>query len=292
MLTRGQILKGVGGFYTILLQDGDEIVAKARGKFRKDGLSPVSGDYCLIEHQEIGDDAIVEILPRKNILTRPVAANIDQLVIVLSASAPKPDLLLLDKLLLNAYCYSIEPLIVLNKADTANSSEQNEYIDEYGGFYEFILVSAKTGAGLDELKDKLSGKVSCFAGQSAVGKSSILNALLPGLSQTVGSLSKKSDRGKHTTRTAELFKYNGGAVLDTPGFSLLDFDYVDQQQLNHAYREFQGEYEKCRFNECLHISEPDCAVKTLIGSSLSLGRYERYVKLKQQMIEKEKNKYG
>ncbi len=288
----GLLLKGVGGYYTIRLENGEEVTAQARGRFRHEGLTPVCGDRVLIERQQEGHAALVEILPRKNLMIRPQVANIDQLVIVLSASRPKPDLLLCDKLMLQAIPLSIAPLLVINKCDEGDSKVLEEIKHEYA-HVDTLILSARTGEGLKPLRHALSNKVNCFAGQSAVGKSSLLNALLPGLSLLVGGLARRTDRGKHTTRHVELWPYEGGAVLDTPGFSLLELTALDQQTLDRAYPEFGDAPQRCRFTACSHRTEPGCAVKELLeDGTLSPGRYARYVELCTQFEELRKNRYN
>ena len=292
MQEQGLLLKGVGGYYTVRLDHGEEVTAQARGRFRHEGLSPVCGDRVLIERQQEGHAALVEILPRKNIMVRPQVANIDQLVIVLSASKPKPDLLLCDKLMLQAIPLSIVPLIVINKCDEGDGKALEEIRREYA-HVDTLILSARTGEGLKPLRHALAGKVNCFAGQSAVGKSSLLNALLPGLSLLVGGLARRTDRGKHTTRHVELWPYEGGAVLDTPGFSLLELTAIDQETLDRAYPEFGDAPKHCRFAACSHRTEPGCAVKALLESgTLSPGRYTRYVELCTQFEELRKNRYN
>lgn len=287
------MLKGVGGYYTVRLQNEEEVTAQARGRFRHEGLSPVCGDQVLIERQQEGHAALTEILPRKNLLVRPQVANIDQLVIVLSASKPKPDLLLCDKLMLQAIPLSIAPLIVINKCDEGDSKTVEEICSEYAPHVETLALSARTGEGLKALRHALANKVNCFAGQSAVGKSSLLNALLPGLALLVGGLARRTDRGKHTTRHVELWPYEGGAVLDTPGFSLLELSALDQQTLDSAYPEFGEAPSRCRFAACSHRTEPGCAVKELLeAGTLSPARYARYVELCTQFEELRKNRYN
>lgn len=287
------MLKGVGGYYTVRLEHGEQVTAQARGRFRHEGLSPVCGDRVLIERQQEGHAALVEILPRKNLLIRPQVANIDQLVIVLSASKPKPDLLLCDKLMLQAIPLSIVPILVINKCDEADARTVEEIRREYAPHVETLMLSARTGEGLTSLRQALSNKVNCFAGQSAVGKSSLLNALLPGLGLLVGGLARRTDRGRHTTRHVELWPYEGGAVLDTPGFSLLELSALEQETLDAAYPEFGDAPSRCRFTSCSHRTEPGCAVKELLAEGkLSPGRYERYVELCTQFEELRKNKYN
>ncbi len=286
------LLKGVGGFYTLRTPVGEEVTAQARGRFRREGLSPVCGDRVLFERQQEGHAAIVEILPRRNLLIRPPVANIDQIVIVLSVSAPKPDLLLCDKLLLQAVPLGIEPLIALNKCDEADDGASESIREEYAPHFRTMTLSAHSKEGVEELGCALQNKVSCFAGQSAVGKSSLLNALLPALDLPVGGLARRTERGKHTTRHAELWPYRGGAVLDTPGFSLLELSLLDQQTLDSAYREFGDAPKNCRFTACSHRTEPGCAVRELVeNGGMSRGRYARYVELSLQFEEMRRHIY-
>lgn len=292
MREEGLLLKGVGGFYTVLTPQSEEVTCQARGRFRREGLSPVCGDRVLFERQQEGHAAIVEVLPRRNVLLRPQVANIDQIVIVLSVSAPKPDLLLCDKLLLQAAPLGIEPLLALNKCDEADDRAVELIRAEYAPHYRTLTLSAHTGEGVDALRAELEGKVSCFAGQSAVGKSSLLNALLPELHLPVGDLARKTERGRHTTRHAELWPYRGGAVLDTPGFSLLELSALTQETLDGAYREFGDAPSRCRFAACSHRTEPGCAVRELVEKGLiSRGRYARYVELLLQFEELRRHIY-
>lgn len=288
---QGRIIRGIGGFYDVLLPGGDTVRCKARGRFRNEGVTPMVGDLVALSFPETGFASMDEILPRANALLRPPVANIDLLVIVLSAGVPKPDFLLADKLLIQAHTLRIEPLLVLNKIDAAKDDITNEFVGNYAAF-RTLLASSRTGEGLDSLKTALTNRVSCFAGQSAVGKSSLLNALFPELSLETGELAKKTDRGKHTTRQAELWPFLGGAVLDTPGFSLFEMSELSQDALNLCYPEFNGVFTECRFTGCRHNAEPDCAVKALLAEGkLSKGRYTRYLEIQKEIEEKRKHKY-
>jgi ribosome biogenesis GTPase len=290
-MKHGRIIKGIGGFYDVLTAENDVLTCKARGRFRKEGLVPMVGDLVEISVPDTGYAAIDNVLPRKNALVRPPVSNIDQLIIVAAASAPKPDWLLVDKLLLQAHSLGIEPLLLLNKTDSGDADVVAGFQNDYAAF-ETLLVSAKSGDGLDALRERLSGRISCFAGQSAVGKSSILNALFPEeLSLETGGLAKKTDRGRHTTRRAELWPLLGGAVLDTPGFSLLEIDTLTQQELNESYPEFGDAPQRCRFAGCRHLSEPDCAVKELLGRGLSKERYARYIEILEEIEQRRKHRY-
>lgn len=287
----GRIVKGIGGFYTVRLDDGTDAVCKARGRFRRDGIVPMIGDRVNVLPQRDGNCAIEEILPRRNALIRPPVANIDRLVITVAASAPQPDWLLVDKLILSAMRIGIEPLLVLNKIDDADPEIVDAFQTDYSAF-DRLMVSTKTGEGIDRLREILSNAVSSFAGQSAVGKSSLINALMPELELETGGLTRKTDRGKHTTRHAELWPFLNGALLDTPGFSLLNTDDIDQAELDRCYPEFGDAPQYCRFPSCSHISEPDCAVKPLLASNrLSPGRYARYQILSDEIKQRRKHRY-
>jgi len=290
-MIQGRIIKGIGGFYYVQLSDGTVVECKARGRFRKEGKPPLVGDQVAILRQKEGNALIDAILPRKNTLVRPQASNIDRLIIVASASAPQPDWMLIDKLLLQARQLSIEPLLVLNKCDIADPHIQASFETDYR-CYNCLYVSAATGEGIDILKALLKKGVSCFAGQSAVGKSSLLNALMPGLQLETGGLSKKTDRGRHTTRHAQLIPFDEGAVLDTPGFSLYDVDDMTQEMLDSSYPEFADLPLECRFAGCRHVTEPDCAVREMVNAGgMSTARYERYVHLVKDFEERRKHRY-
>lgn len=290
MMEYGILIKGIGSFYEVLLQTNETVTCKARGAFRREGLTPTVGDRVGIERQVSGYAQLCEILPRKNLLIRPTVANIDQLLIVVSASHPAPDWMLVDHLIIAAKRLGIEPIPVLNKIDASDDSIMGTFLRDYAAF-STVLVSAESGEGLDALNEKLAGKISCFAGQSAVGKSSLLNRILPDLQLETGGLSRKTDRGRHTTRHAELWPYAGGAVLDTPGFSLFETDCLEQDELDACYPEFQHAT-PCRFPGCMHISEPDCGVKPLIESGMiSEARYARYTEIAKDYQLRRKHRY-
>ena len=290
MTEQGLLLKGVGSFYEVLTQSGEVVTSKARGVFRREGLVPTVGDRVVIERKDQGYAQLMEILPRRNLLVRPPVANVDQLLIVVSASVPEPDWGLLDRLIIAAERMQITPIPVLNKVDTADDAILQTFQTEYHAF-DTLAVSAETGEGLDALKACMDGKISCFAGQSAVGKSSLLNALIPSLELETGELSRKTDRGRHTTRHAELWPYGTGAVLDTPGFSMFETDCLEQNELNECYPEFQNAL-PCRFPGCMHLSEPDCGVKPLLDTGeLTPGRYARYREIALEYQTRRKHRY-
>lgn len=289
-MERGLLLKGIGGFYYVLC-DGVTVTCKARGALRREGVTPVVGDMVEFMRESSGHALLVNVLERKNLMLRPAVANIDLLLIVLSASAPAPDWLLADKLIVQASLASVKPLLILNKCDCAEPEICAQFDEDYR-LFDRVTLSALTGERLDALLGYISGSVCCFAGQSAVGKSSILNALIPKLELPTGELAKKTERGKHTTRHAELWPCFGGAVLDTPGFSLYEEqETIDQGKLDACYPEFalsQG----CRFTGCRHLTEPDCGVKALLKEGkLSAGRYERYAIISEEFEYRRKHRY-
>ncbi|MCR5073017.1 MAG: ribosome small subunit-dependent GTPase A [Clostridiales bacterium] len=293
-MSTGRIIRGIGGFYYVLPDAGEPVVeCKARGHFRKSGISPVVGDLVVYADQKEGHSSIEKILPRKNLLIRPSVANIDQLLIVVSASAPAPDWQLVDKLIIQAVPTGIKPVLILNKSDAADERIVRAFEQDYVPWFQTAVVSARTGTGKEQLADILKDRVSCFAGQSAVGKSSLINLLLPELALETGDLAKKTDRGRHTTRRAELWPAFGGAILDTPGFSLYETDLLEQTDLNRCYPEFGNSPEKCRFPSCMHVTEPGCAIKELVAEGkMSPGRYERYTILAKEYETRRKHIYG
>lgn len=295
----GRVLKCIGGFYYVLPDDGGDVCAcRARGKFRLDGVAPRAGDRVRFEIPEgkTEDGYLVEILPRNGLLTRPPIANATQFVVVLSASKPVPDFLLADKLLIQAERRGVKPLIAVNKCDEADDALLERINDDYAGLpYRFLMVSARDGQNLDALKAALRHEISCFAGQSAVGKSSLLNAISPRLSLETGGITRKTGRGRHTTRVAELWPLDGepdAFIVDTPGFSLLALDDMPPDELALHYPEMRA-ITGCRFDNCLHQSEPGCKVKeALHDGQISQGRYNRYITVLSERIDAEKKRYS
>ncbi len=237
---------------------------------------------------------IEEIHERKNVLVRPPVSNIDNLVIVLSASKPEPDLLLVDKLILQAEINNISPVICLNKIDASKKKDAASDIKEQYAYYPFAAVSAGKNTGLESLAETLNGKTSAFTGQSAVGKSSILNVLGADLHLRTDGLSKKTSRGKHTTRQSELMYIADidAFVIDTPGFSIFDSIEIEESDLASYYKEFISFAGKCRFLSCLHANEPDCAVKeAVMNGTIHPKRYDRYLQILELLREKRSKKY-
>ena len=281
-MSEGLIYKVLAGTYFISL-DGAHIQAKAAGRFRKEKLEPKVGDRVILRPpQGEGSFWLIEsINERKNELLRPPVANIDRLVIVLSPVYPAPDLSLAD-LLIN-YCrhFEIKPVICINKMDMDKQGAQalKEQYDSCG--IDAVCVSAHKGQGIDRLRSLLGRGVNCFAGQSAVGKSSLLNCLIEGGRLKTGGLSRKTDRGRHTTRQCELMEYEPDCFfIDTPGFSLLEQMLMPPEDFTALYYEFDKYAPFCRFRGCSHVNEPGCAVKEAVAKGeLSSQRYERYKNL-------------
>jgi len=293
-LASGKILKGIGGFYYVLDEQRHIHECKARGRFRKDGVTPLPGDDVafVLEGESYG--FIEEILPRRNELVRPRVANIDMAAIVASADKPLIDYMLVDKLLISIVKAQAEPLLVINKCDTAHDDMIEEIRAQYQDACSTVLVSAATGEGLDTLKERLRGKCTCFAGQSAAGKSSLLNALFDGLSLETGGLAKKTDRGKHTTRHAELLLLSdfSGTVVDTPGFSFFDGADIAPEALYTYYDDIAPYADTCRFTSCVHAGEPGCGVKQAVEKGeINADRYQRYVALLKELQERKARRY-
>ncbi len=276
---KGIIIKGIGGFYYVKSDDDSVYECRARGLFRKDGIKPTVGDSV-----EFENGSIIKIYERRSYLIRPSVANIDNLIIVIAATNPEPDLLLADKLTVAAEYSGIMPIICINKTDLADGSILQKIYRSAG--YRVIVTSATENIGKAELKDAVYGKISAFAGLSGVGKSSILN-LLSDIDAKTGEVSR-INRGKHTTRHVELFELNPNTfILDTPGFSSLllsDICDVKANELWEYYPEFSKATNNCRFKGCSHINEPDCAVKALANEGIiAPSRYESYKELYSQL---------
>lgn len=282
----GVITKGIGGFYYVQTDKG-LVECRARGKFRKMNLSPQVGDNVEIELSENEElkGSIENIMPRKNIFVRPPVANIDSIIVTFAVENPEPNLLLLDKLTTAAVSMNVDCIICINKIDL-NPKKAQEYKDVYekAGF-KVILTSSTENIGTSLLKDALKDKVSALAGNSGVGKSSLINTIDPNLNLKTGDLSKKIQRGRHTTRHCELFPLSfGGFILDTPGFSSFDISLITQENPSSLFPEISKYSSGCRFTGCKHITEPDCAVKeALKRGDIALCRYESYKALSQEI---------
>ena len=285
-MSRGQIVKALSGFYYVAAEEGGIIRCRARGKFRKDGMSPLVGDW--VEVREIqGDEGMVwAIGPRKNAFARPAVANIDQLVVVASQAIPQTDPFLIDRVSSIAALKGCPTLLVLNKCDLDRADELREIYE--GAGITTVTVSAETGEGISDLIPLLQGKLSAFTGNSGVGKSSILNAIEPSFSISTGEVSEKLGRGRHTTRHVELFTLGCGArVVDTPGFSSFDGAELNlewKEHLPETFPEFRPYLDQCRFVGCSHTKEKGCAVLQAVkGGRIPKSRHTSYVRLFQEL---------
>lgn len=279
-MTNGTILKGIGGFYYVDTAEG-VIECKARGKFRRTVGKPMVGDRVGLEIQPDGTGYLLEIYERKTALIRPPVANIELLAAVASAAPPQTEPFLIDKVLAIAEHKGMETLVVLNKTDLDRADALYETYRLAG--IDVLRVSAETGEGIDELRARLAGRISAFAGNSGVGKSSLLNRLDPSSAAAVGSISDRIGRGRHTTRHVELIPFAGGYLADTPGFSSFDTEQMDlvlRDELQFAFREFAPYLHDCRFTGCAHVKEKGCAVLAAVeAGKIAKSRHESYVKL-------------
>lgn len=284
MALQGLIVKATGGFYYVEV-DGCVYECRARGLFRKEGLTPYVGDYVTVEPTEEGKGYVVEIAARKNSLIRPPMANIDRLAIIVSAHEPEPNAFVVDKLLTIAERREIEPVIIITKTDLGNWQDFAR-IYEQGGFA-VLPTSTATGEGVQAVKALLSQGVTALSGNSGVGKSSLLNAIAPELTLPTAEISKHLGRGRHTTRHVELFHLGEGYVADTPGFSSVELEQFERMlapELELLFREFTPYLGKCRFTGCAHVCEKGCAVLDAVQQGLiHTSRHKSYVALYEQL---------
>lgn len=293
-MEKGIIVKGIGGFYYIK-QGQDIYECKARGKFRNENITPLVGDYVLFKFDKATKQGIIEdILDRNVELIRPPVANVDQAIIVFALKNPNPNLRLLDKILIMSEYKNLELKICINKIDLDNREALEEIKEIYiNTGYEIISCSTKQNIGIDRIKKVLKDKITVFAGPSGVGKSSILNKVQSGLELKTGEVSSKIKRGKHTTRHSELMELDfGGWVVDSPGFTSLNIDYIESEELGYLFPEFRQYIEECKFNNCYHTNEPSCGVKNAFEKGyISKERYNNYIELLAQIQEKKNRRY-
>ena len=284
-MSEGRIQKALSGFYYV--DTGSELLTcRARGKFRKEGISPLVGDLVRVRELGNGEGFVEEILPRRNSFIRPAVANIDQLVVIGSGAIPKTDPFLIDRVASIAALKQCDVIILLNKSDLERADELYEIYSATG--FPTLRVSAETGEGLEELKGLIAGKLSAFTGNSGVGKSSILNALEPGFSLQVGEVSTALGRGRHTTRHVELFRLSCGAeIMDTPGFSSFEAEDLNLEWKHHlpeTFIEFAPYLNECRFVGCSHTKEKGCAVlEALKAGKIQKKRHESYLRLHEEL---------
>ncbi len=277
IILENRIMKGIGGFYYVATAEG-LVECKAKGIFRKKGISPLPGDLVQLEQE--GDSAIIaEILPRKNVLVRPPMANLDVLFIVAATTEPAPNYLVLDKMCAIAVDKGITPVIVATKTDLCSQQELVEAYAKSG--IEVIVAGREEEKALERIREIIAGRFCAFTGNSGVGKSTLLGRLLPKLHFDTAEISKTLGRGKHTTRQVELFSAFGGLIADTPGFSSLDMERANlilKENLQFAFPEFEPYLTACKFTGCSHRTEKGCAVRAALeAGEIGQRRYESYL---------------
>ncbi len=273
----GQIVKIISNLYTVNC-DGIIYECNSRGRFRKDNIVPVVGDYVVIDDK---NKYILDVKERKNRLIRPMVSNIDQGLILTSVKIPDFSTNLLDKLLVLMELNNVVPIICISKMDLLSADEVQK-IDEYLKYYEKIGYLVLLNTELEKIKKLFKNKTTVLTGQTGSGKSSLINRLCPEINFQTGDVSKSLGRGKHTTRHVELVELFGGKVLDTPGFSSLEFNNIEKTKLRDCFKEFANY--ACKFKDCIHLNECNCAVKEAVSRGEILeSRYNNYKKLLQSL---------
>lgn len=290
-MLKGVIIKGIGGFYYV--DTGVGIYeCRARGRFRIKNITPLIGDMVEIEEDPTSFQGyILSISERKNQLTRPTVANIDQVIIVFAAKKPDINMTLMQKFLVYSEYKKLNVIVCINKIDLDEEEDYMEVVKMLESIpYRVIRTSVKASVGIEQMEEILRDRISVFAGPSGAGKSSILNSIQPGLKLKTGDLSKKIDRGTHTTRHAELIKLEkGGMVTDTPGFTSFDIGEVMISKLESCFPEFES-YKDCYFQDCVHDKEPQCGIKDAVEQGkINKIRYDFYIELLREL--KEKRRY-
>ena len=292
-ILQGTIIKGYSGFYYVACE-GTVYECSLRGKNRKKSVKFLPGDKVTFtaDGDSLKGGAIEEALPRKNELLRPPVANLDQLVILAAVYDPLPDLRLIDRLTVFAKWNQITPVIIFNKCDLVSEDEQQKLVDVYkASGFPVYMCSTVTGQGIADIKAVLHGKMSVLAGNSGVGKTSLMNAISDKWELATGEISDKSKRGKHTTRHVELFQMDKDTLIaDTPGFSSLILpEDIKREELSRLFPEFLSRLGDCRFATCMHKNEPDCAVKeALENGEIAQSRYDNYLAFLEEVIQQER----
>ncbi len=290
---QGKIVKGISGFYYVHVVESGIYECKAKGIFRQQKMKPLVGDDVEIDiiSEEKKTGNVAAILPRKNALIRPAVVNVDQALLIFAAASPNPNFNLLDRFLVMMGRQDVPVILCFNKCDLITEEQQQEIAAIYeASGCKILFVSAKKELGLKELQEILEGKTTTVAGPSGVGKSSLINLLAPEACMETGEISKKIERGRHTTRHAELIQLKGdGYIMDTPGFSSLYLPEMEKEELQDCYPEFAAFEPYCRFQGCSHISEPDCGVKEALSEGkIHPVRYENYCQLYGELKDRKK----
>jgi ribosome biogenesis GTPase len=293
-MPEGIITKAIAGFYYV--QDGEVVrQCRARGVFKKNGISPLVGDRVIFSPIGSKEGVVEEVLPRTNELVRPPIANIDQALLTFSAKEPDFNSKLLDRMLVHVERVGLPAVLLVTKSDlVSDKSEIEEWLKPYREMgYQTIVISSRVGEGLEELRNVLAGKLSGLAGNSGVGKSTLLNALVPELNLNVGEVSQKLGRGRHTTRHSEIFRlFEDTYVIDTPGFATLEFQELEPSELAQYFRDIWEASHDCKYRGCLHEEEDGCAVRVAAQENqLSRDRYRHYLEFLSEVKEAKEWRY-
>lgn len=286
----GVIVKGIGGLYYVNV-NGELYKCKARGKFRYNNLTPMIGDNVEISIEK-DSVSIEKIYERKTELIRPAVANVTQAFVVFAFKHPDLNKDLLNKFLLLCEYNGLKAVVCFNKMDLVDE-DKNSIKDELeSAGYEVLYLEAKNNKGLDKLKEKIKDNISVFCGPSGVGKSTILNSFIGKEVMQTGEISDKLKRGKHTTRHSELIEVEEGFLVDTPGFSSLELDFISKEELQYCFKEFDEYRDDCKFNNCVHYKEPKCGVKNAVEQGeIHKSRYEFYIKTLEEIISRGNRKW-
>lgn len=289
-MQQGVVIKAYSSFYYVEINN-DLWECRLRGKFRLTRENVFAGDRVKVKETGKKTGVIEEILPRTTVLERPPVANVDQVIIIFACADPDPQTELLDRMLIQAEAADLTPVICFNKTDLVDDAAVVALTKDYvAAGYQLMTCSAKLGLGVTDLQEILKGHISVFAGPSGSGKSSLLNALHPGFKLKTGQVSEKIGRGRHTTRYAQLLNLGPGClVVDSPGFSTLYMPEINKVHLAELFPEFLPYLDRCKFNGCLHKSEPECAVKQGVeAGEISSGRYSHYLLFLDELSERER----